>query len=233
MAVGEIFQQLQDAATSGTRTCLPGEVTEYEHSEQKASVQPAVDFQYIDPETEEIVFETPPVVPNCPVAFPSAAGFSFTFPLSPGDPVVLVFSERSTDEWLSQGGTGHEPADSRRFDLSDAIVVPGGRPFGDAVQEVADNAAVLASDKEIHFGKADPSDWIALASKVKDTVNALISDVKSFVSTYNSHQHQQVMPLIPASPGPTPGTASASGFKATKPSDTSESDYKSSKVKSE
>lgn len=233
MAVGEIFQKLQQTAISSLRTCLPGEVTEYNHDEQKASVQPAVDFRYLDPETEEMVFETPPVVPNCPVAFPSAAGFSFTFPLKPGDSVILVFSERSMDEWLSQGGTGHQPADSRRYDLSDAIVIPGGRSFGDAVQEVAKNAAVIEAADQIHLGKANPTDWLALTSKVKATINNLISEINSFVSTYNGHQHQQVMPLIPGPAGPTPGTAEGSGHKASKATSTTDSDYKSAKVKSE
>lgn len=49
-----------------------------------------------------------------------------TVPLKPGDPVVLHFSQRSLENWLS--GSDQAPDDPRQFDLSDAFATPVMRP---------------------------------------------------------------------------------------------------------
>jgi len=64
-----------------------------------------------------------PVLPGVPVHYPAGGGLGMTFPLSAGDEVFVSFNERSIDEWKAQGGTGIEPRDLRRFDLSDGVAV--------------------------------------------------------------------------------------------------------------
>ena len=108
-------------------TSMPAKVVAYNAALQTVSVQPSVQFRYLD-EDEVEHFEDYPVLSNVPVLFWQATGYALTFPLSPGDPVTLFFSERSTDEWRALGAASCTPRDARRFDLSDAVAVPGGIP---------------------------------------------------------------------------------------------------------
>ena len=71
------------------------------------------------------------------MAWPGGGGMLTTWPLRPGDGVLLVFAQRSLEGWLS--GNDAAPDDPRRFDLSDCVAVPGLRATGisadpDAVQ---------------------------------------------------------------------------------------------------
>jgi len=71
-----------------------------------------------------------PVVPDVPVVWPRSGGAQMTMPVRRGDTVLLVFTDRSIDRWLAQGGNV-TPDDRRQHDLSDAVAVPGLVPFAD------------------------------------------------------------------------------------------------------
>jgi hypothetical protein len=107
-------------------TALPGRIESYEYDKQRANVQPLIKRQYRD----GVVLSTPVIV-NVPVIFPRSGGASLTFPVEQGDTVLLIFSERALENWLSLGGET-VPGDSRKFDLSDAMAIPGLFPFSDS-----------------------------------------------------------------------------------------------------
>lgn len=117
-----------------------GHVLEYEAATQKAKVRPVIrgnreqadGFQY-------------PIISNVPVTFPASGDFSITWPLKAGDYVWLNFADRSIDEWLTLGGNDVTPRDKRRFHVTDAVALPGGRPFNKPL--------VLASDEELVIGQ--------------------------------------------------------------------------------
>lgn len=112
------------SALAGVHTCLPGQIESYDHSRQRASVKPLLKKAYLDGKAESL-----PVIDGVPVVFPASSDFSFTYPLKDGDTVLLVFAERSMEKWLQRGGET-EPGDPRKFDLTDAIALPGLKPFG-------------------------------------------------------------------------------------------------------
>lgn len=117
-----------------------------------------------------------------------------TWPLQRGDWVTLEFASRSLDAWLSGGGDDVEPKDPRRHDLSDVMVDPTGpAPFSDAlpVEAVDDTAPVVRGD-EVHLGKSEPSDWVALASLVFDEIKKVRDKLDTFISNYNVHTHTGV-----------------------------------------
>ena len=112
-------------------TSLPAAIVEYDYEKQKASVQPLLNKSWADGT------ETPmPILNDVPVIFPRAGGGSLTFPVRPGDTCLLVFIERSTDLWKTQGGQV-TPDDNRKLDLSDAVAIPGLFPFSES--SLADN----------------------------------------------------------------------------------------------
>lgn len=119
----EVLKVSVQRALSEMHTCLPGKIESFDHKTQKASVLPLIKKKYRDGKAESM-----PVIQNVPVVFPRCSKGSFTFPLEAGDGVLLVFSERSMERFLAQGGE-QEPGDTRKFDLTDAIAIPGLFPF--------------------------------------------------------------------------------------------------------
>lgn len=103
--------------------CMPAKILEYDYTTQKAKVQPALNQKYNNGEVINF-----PVICNVPVMQPSSGGASITFPVKKNDNVLLVFSQRSLEEWLSNGEQV-TPDDPRQNDLTDAIALLGLNPF--------------------------------------------------------------------------------------------------------
>lgn len=82
---------------------------------------------------------------DVPVAFPESSKYGVTFPIEPGDTGIALFQQRSINEWLE--GSTSAPKDIRLLDYSDAIYLPGAKPFGGELPTVltvkADNATVV------------------------------------------------------------------------------------------
>lgn len=131
-------------ALSGIHTCLPGRIESYDYTKRLSSVKPLIKKKYKDGTLLSL-----PIIENVPVVWLAGGGASFTFPLERGDGVLLVFSERSMDNWLSIGGDA-EPGSETMFDLSDAIAIPGLYPFNvsssatsnSKVELIYDNASI-------------------------------------------------------------------------------------------
>lgn len=110
---------------SALHVSLPGRVEQYDHTQQRANVLPLIKRRYADQSIESM-----PVIPDVPLVWPRAGGAQLTMPVKRGDGVLLVFADRSLDNWLSQGGE-IEPNDPRQHDVSDAVAIPGLVSFAD------------------------------------------------------------------------------------------------------
>ncbi len=107
----------------------PGTVLAYDHATQRATVALAVRQKIRAARGGAISNEDIPPIANVPVIFPRATGYADTFPLTVGDSVLVFFAERSIDEWKSTGNASNDAQDIRRFDLSDAVAIPGESSF--------------------------------------------------------------------------------------------------------
>lgn len=114
----EIFKSSVDSLISNIHTSLPAVVISYDPQSNKATVKPALRRNYSTGVVEL------PILENVPVLFPS----NIKFPVLENDYVLLIFCERSIDLWLEVGGEV-TPDDTRKYDLSDAIAIPGLQPF--------------------------------------------------------------------------------------------------------
>lgn len=116
-----ISNRLKDLHTS-----MPGIVQSFDAAKQTASVQPAIRRVFVTRQGIEEVLEAKdlPVLINVPVQFPRGGGFSLTFPVKKGDECLLVFTERSLDNWHKFGGV-RDPGARRFHSLSDATVFVG------------------------------------------------------------------------------------------------------------
>lgn len=100
-------------------TALPGEVQAYDATTREAEVKPLVKEKYADDRTLDL-----PVIPHVPVVMPASASAGLSLPIGVGDIVLLLFAQRSLDNWAQLGGTV-EAGDIRMHSLSDAIAVAG------------------------------------------------------------------------------------------------------------
>ncbi|MFA9271869.1 MAG: Gp138 family membrane-puncturing spike protein [Baekduiaceae bacterium] len=163
-------------------TALPGTVVSYDSSDQTASVRLGVKFRRRDPDTGEIVAYSPPIISGAPVAFPGAGAYSITWDLTAGDSVLVVFASRSLDEWASVIAEQHEPQDVRRFDLTDAVVVPALRSPAAPIPAagLAAGAMVLRAP-EVRLGSSAASGYVALATAVGIELQALWTAIQAHV----------------------------------------------------
>lgn len=115
-----------------THTTFPGVVLSYDYATQKATIQPSIRkvYQTKDEQGNNIVQDMP-ILNSVPVSFPRAGSASFSFPVNPGDRVLVMCCERSLDQWIESSEQQVTPQDPRQFHLSDAICLPGLYPFSD------------------------------------------------------------------------------------------------------
>jgi hypothetical protein len=189
-SISDVFSRVFSRALNDIRISLPGIVESYDSSTQKVNVSPAVK-ETRETETGDVT-EALPVITDVPVIFPGAGIYRLTFPISAGDTGLIVFSSRSLEDWLSLGGTV-EPADKRRFSLTDAVFIPGLRPFSSPLASPPDDALTIGVEggaqgyfktAEINLGSDTPAElqFIALADKV-------LTELTALVNAFNAHVH--------------------------------------------
>lgn len=103
-------------------TALPGIVQKFDPDRMVADVQPTISGVRRMQEGRFVELRMPLLL-DCPVAFPGGGGVTLSFPISPGDEVLVVFASRCIDSWWQLGGV-QGPADLRMHDLSDGFVIP-------------------------------------------------------------------------------------------------------------
>jgi hypothetical protein len=192
--MAKVLDAAVHAAMAGLRTMLPGKVVRYDAALQQADVQPLIKDWFLD-EGEERVVEDLPVVPNVPVVFPGAGGFRVTFPVAVGDTVALLFSCSSLDRWLDQGGGPVDPGIYHRHALMDAVAIPGLRDFAHPLGSAPIDRMTIGKDTtpriDITGTQIQAGGTAALA---------LLAELASAISTYNSHTHNDPVSGVTGAP---------------------------------
>jgi hypothetical protein len=135
-----VIRQAITRAIGDAHVAMPARVEKY--TAGTATTRPLIDVQ---PSLKgampgDASASNMPIIHNVPVVYQSTAEFCVAYPLKKGDCVLLVFSDRSLDAWLS--GTKSDPVDpqdTRQHALTDAIAIPGFFqdyvPLADAVND--------------------------------------------------------------------------------------------------
>lgn len=139
----ELIQQAIDDNLCEVNTSIPAIVQSYDAATQTVSVKIALKKKY---DTGEIVER--PVITDIPVLFPKGKKFSFTWPIFKDDDGQLIFSQRSTEVWKNNAGVV-DPADARKFSLSDAFFLPAGSRDVSVIPGVDATKTRLVNDKSI------------------------------------------------------------------------------------
>ena len=118
--INEVINSHIENALSEIHTAFPAQVLRYDAAKQCADFQPVIKKKFRDDSILPM-----PVLHNVPIVFPSSGGGLLSFPVHTGDTMLVICCERSVDAWLSSDGGQIDPEDSRKFNLSDAVAIPG------------------------------------------------------------------------------------------------------------
>ena len=112
------FREAFDGLLSGVNTSMPAHVISFDAATQLAEIQVSIMLRTADGDIER-----PPIV-MVPVSFAGGNAFVIEHQIDPGDEGVAIFSQRSIDVWLDQGGPAAQGI-ARKFDMTDAMFLPG------------------------------------------------------------------------------------------------------------
>ena len=159
-------------------TALPARVEKYDYETQKADVKPLLKKKY---RNSDVATEIP-VIPSVPVQWPSAAGGAayIHLPLVKGDLGIVLMCERSIDTWLSGDGQITATNNPRHHDLSDAVFIPGVRPFKASLSDASETNLVIQNDS-IRI-EMDPSGKISVTGATKELLTVLSGVLDHLIS---------------------------------------------------
>lgn len=171
-------------------TCLPGKIIKVRDNNE-VDVQPLLKQLFMTSKAAESI----PAMQNVPVIVPRGTDYWIKLPIAVGDTGLILFSERSLDIWLEQGGEV-DPDDVRKFDLSDAMFIPGLYPFdqqlpGDATELTLHNAlAEIVMKKSGKFKITNgTNELVDLTEQLTIQTNSLVTQTTALatgVQTFGS-----------------------------------------------
>jgi hypothetical protein len=150
------------------RTVIPGLMTAYEATTNTAVVQPG---PHAITATGEFI-PMPPV--EAPVVFPVGGGFAITWPLLPGNRVLLLCADRDLTRW-KQTGAVYKPASLRKHSVSDALVLPLDGPMPDPVTGSSATDLVIVGPAGVML-RITPAGTMVLAEGVTQAAVARVGD---------------------------------------------------------
>lgn len=180
----EVVDDAVEQRLMHVHTALEGVVKSYDADLQVVDVQSEVYAPFLQPDGTK-TYQQLGVCFRCPVGFPGVAGgFRITFPIPEGTTGLIICTENPLDEWFEQGGE-IEPFVHRRHHLSDAMFVPILRNKKGAFKDAGADALTMGLDggvqvvvtrNTVELGgnpSNPPTDFVAMAEKVLDQLNAL------------------------------------------------------------
>ena len=131
------------------------------------------------------IYVTMPVLVDVPIVFPSAGGFSITFPIAVGDEVLVVIGCRCIDAWWQSGGI-QQPIELRMHDLSDGFAIPGPRSQPRVVSGISSTDIQIRNDSGtclIGMGTDTKISFQNSTVSLKKTLTDLQSALNIFMTT--------------------------------------------------
>jgi hypothetical protein len=174
--LADAIRRAVECAVADLHVAIPARVERVDLAKALVDVKPLVKDRYSEDGATKV--QSVPVVTNVPLVFPGAGGMRITFPVTKGDTVLLVFSERSLDSWLVRGGEV-DPLDDRRHSLSDAVAIPGLNDFAHPWKAISSSAVTIGKDGEAQHPAG-------LGDKIRTELDAIWSAI------YGGHVHAGV-----------------------------------------
>ena len=157
-SLSDVIAAAQNVRLQDLHVALPARVESFDAAKQLADVQPLLLVPLIDENGQETTARLP-VIPSVPVVYPRGSGFHLVFPLAVGDNVLVVFSERSLDQWKAKGGEVN-PVDQTFHSLAGAVCFPGMYPATNPVPSFPSDKLVVGKDGVNHSPAARKNDKV-------------------------------------------------------------------------
>lgn len=176
-------------------TAMPARIISFDPERMSCSAQITIQGRVQTGEQSWEWVDMPPLV-DCPVVFPGGGGVILTFPINPGDEVLVVFASRCIDNWWVSGGIRNQ-AELRMHDLSDGFCIPGPRSLPNVPGGISTAKATLRSDSGGSQVSIDPASGdVEVISSGAVTVQAGIINLNGAViingTPFNNHTHTGV-----------------------------------------
>lgn len=163
----ELITRALESRVADIYTAGPGIVQAYYPDSQTADILPGVK-RAIGTLEDDTVYEDLPIVPNVKVCFPRGGAFQITWPLNPGDSVILLSTHFGLGQWR-QGDNSQtvEPGDLRLHSLGSSLALPMLAIDSAAVAnaQASQNAFIIAGPL-IVLGDPNTTDYAPIARLV-------------------------------------------------------------------
>lgn len=228
-----VIREFVDERVHRIRVAIPAAVEAYDAATQVADVAVQVQERVVD-DDGETTWEAPPVIPAVPVAFPRAGGFFISFPVAKGDTGLLVFCDRSIDQWRAKGREAPN-ADGRFHELSDAVFYPGLVAEGAELANAGDTDLVLGHDAGNRLTITESGDILVGSNAaqyvaLENLVKAELGKLRAWIDAMNTVISG---PPITGGPGTTGGALQTAFATAVASLPASEGDVAAAKTKAE
>lgn len=120
-------RRMAQAEASRVRVATVGQIVEYDATRNAVKVRLCVKSMRTE-DPENLTTVEMPILEDVPVQQFGSGKLLFSVPPAVDSYGTVLFSDRDLEAWLSTGGIV-DPANMRRWDLSDAIFIPGLYPF--------------------------------------------------------------------------------------------------------
>lgn len=198
-----------DGRLLDVRTSIAAEVVSFDVAKMTAKVRPGVRVQIVDDDSDPEVTQLDDLL-DVPVLFPNFGGAVLYFPIAPGTPGRLEFSEEDDSLFYRSGeAVPVNPVILQRHG-SWAVFRPegsrqgaliGGEPTARGFLGFPDGIGISWSESDLRLGGSDASDPVVRQS-----------DLQAVVDTFNSHIHTTTATI---GAGTSPGVISAPTSSAT------------------
>lgn len=218
--LAEVIGAAIEAQLGGLHTAMPGQVLAVHATagfkRQYVDVRPclrnAIETELgelgTDPSVPYREEDLPPIT-RVPVAFPQGGGFFVSLPLQVGDFVLLVFSERNIDRWLTSARKSRQgtvsTGDLGQHTLDGAIALPlGPAPLGELLEGVSGTDLVLGhvSGTPLLTMGSDGTVTLHGALVVSGDVTAGASNPTTEISLLTHKHNSGTGPTTPPLPSP-------------------------------
>ncbi len=164
-------------------TCMPAIVKKYNNELQTCTVQPSFKRTTVDGMVVKRA-----TIEDVPVVFPRSNAGGVTFPIEVGDSVMLVFSQRSLDDWIESGGNV-ELTDFRMHNLTDAIAIPGLYSESERLDPPpATDATDVRGDKIVLGNTGAADEPVVLGNILQTNLEDLIQAIEDLVALITAGQ---------------------------------------------
>lgn len=156
--------------SNNVHTAILAEIQSFDSATQTCEAQPVSQMTMGNGESRNY-----PLCVDIPVQFVGGADFHITHPVKKGDECLLVFNERSIDNWFSNGGVQPEN-ELRRYDMSDACAIVGFRNLKTVITDFNNDAIELrnkTNDTKIQI-KNDEINIIRQSTNIKVTSSSIV-----------------------------------------------------------